>query len=179
MRASSSCIPCNCHIFHGFQHQWQLVPSILRLMMTLLSIEIGFDVNENAFILSCKSSNVIYSLNCTKCRHLLYIGETGCPLHRRINCHRSDGSHDDKVVYQHFQLPGHSPSDMKVQILEKVHQEFGTTKLAKPVRERVELKWLNELCTAAPYGLNDKINGVGILTSPSTSEVNRIGICNK
>ena len=68
---------------------------------------------------------------------------------------------------------------MKVQILEKVHKKFGSTKLTEPERERVELKWIKELGTAAPCGLNDKSNGVGILTSPSSSEVNRIGICNK
>ena len=92
---------------------------------------------------------------------------------------RSGASHDDKLVYQHFQLPGHSPSDMKVQVFEKVHKRFGSTKLTKPEQERVELKWIKELGTAAPYGLNDKINGVGILTSPSAIDVNRTGICNK
>ena len=96
-----------------------------------------------------------------------------------MNGHRSGASHDDKLIYQHFQLPSHSPSDMKVQILEKVHKKFGSTKLTKPKRERVELKWIKELGAAAPCGINDKINGVGILTSLSTSEVNRIGICNK
>ena len=56
-----------------------------------------------------------------------------------MNGHRSGASRDDKLVYQHFQLPGHSPSDMKVQ-------------MTKPERERVELKWIKELGTAAPYG---------------------------
>ena len=88
-----------------------------------------------------------------------------------MNGHRSGASHDDKLVYQHFQLPDHSPKDMKVQILEKVHKKFKSTKLTKPKRERVELKWIKELGTATPYRLNDKINGVGILTSPSTTEV--------
>ena len=116
-----------------------------------------------------------------------------------MNGHRSGASHDDKQVYQHFQLPGHSPSDIKAQILEKVHKEFGSTKLTKPERERVKLtkperervkltkperervklKWIKELGTAAPYGLNDKINGARALKFPSTSEVNRIGVCNK
>ena len=70
-------------------------------------------------LLSCKSSNLIYSFNCTKCEQLLYVGETGCPLHQCMNGHRGGASHDDKLVYKHFQLPGHSTSDMKVQILEK------------------------------------------------------------
>ena len=71
--------------------------------------------------LSCKSSNIIYSLNCTKYEQSLYIGETGYPLPQRMNGHRSCVSHDDKQVYQHFQLPGYSPS---VQILGKVHKKF-------------------------------------------------------
>ena len=66
---------------------------------------------------------------------------------------------------------------MKIQILEKEHKKFGSTKLTKPEKERIKLKWIKELGTAAPYGFNDKISGVGILTSPSTSEVNRTGIC--
>ena len=129
--------------------------------------------------LSWKFLNVIYSFNCKKCEQLLYVGETGCPLHQRMNGHRSGASDDDKLVYLHFQFPGSSPSDMKLQILEKVLKKFGSTTLTKPERERVELKWIKEWGTAAPYGLIDKINGGGILTSPSTSEVNRIGICNK
>ena len=65
-----------------------------------------------------------YSLNCTKCKQLLHVGETGCSLHQRMNGNGSGTSHDDKLVYQHFQLPGHSSSDVKVQILEKVHKSF-------------------------------------------------------
>ena len=110
---------------------------------------------------------------------LLYVGEIGCSLHQRMNGRRSGASLDDKLVYQHFQLPGPSPLDMKVQILEKVHKKFGSTKLAKPERERVELELIKELGTADPCGLNDKINGADILKSPSTSEVKRIGTCNK
>ena len=36
----------------------------------------------------------------------------------------SGASHDDKLACQHFQLPGHSSSDMKVQIPEKVHKNL-------------------------------------------------------
>ena len=63
--------------------------------------------------LSRKSSSVIYSLNCRKCEQLLYVGETGCPLHQRMNDHPS----------RHFQLPGHSPCDRNRQILENVHKK--------------------------------------------------------
>ena len=49
-------------------------------------------------------------------------------------------------------------------------RKFRSTKLTVSERERVDLKWIKELDTAAPYGLYDKINGDGALTSPSTSE---------
>ena len=104
----------------------------------------------------------IYSTAQDANSYCMLVRLTGCPLHQRMNGHRSGASHDDKLVYQHFQLPGHSPSDMKVQILEKVHKKFGSTKLTKSERERVELKWIKEFGTAAPYWLNDKISGVGI-----------------
>ena len=96
-----------------------------------------------------------------------------------MNGQHSGTSHDEKLVYQHFRLPGHSHPNMKVQVLKRVHNKFGSTKRAKPERERVELKWIKELGTAAPYGLNDMINGAGALISLSTTEVNRVGICNK
>ena len=73
-------------------------------------------------------------------RTVIDVGVTGCPLHQRMNGHCSGASDDDKLVYQHFQLTGHSPSDMRVQILEKVHKKFDNIKLTKPKQERVELK---------------------------------------
>ena len=65
------------------------------------------------------------SLNRTKCQQLLYVGVklAGCALHQRMNGHCSGVSHNDKLVYQHFQLLGNLPSGMKVQILAKGTQK--------------------------------------------------------
>ena len=38
---------------------------------------------------TCKSSNVIYLIQCAPCRQQ-YVGETGQPLHARMNNHRAD-----------------------------------------------------------------------------------------
>ena len=42
-----------------------------------------------------------------------------------------------------------------------------------------ELHWIKELGTAAPYGCNDQIKGVGTLSSPSCKHTNVLGIFNK
>ena len=41
---------------------------------------------------SCKTSNIIYLIQCRRCG-LQYVGETGQPLHYRMNGHRFDISH--------------------------------------------------------------------------------------
>ena len=111
---------------------------------------------------------------------LLYAYETSCPLHQRVHeCHCSGASYEDKLVYQNFQFPSHSPSNMTVKFLEKGRKTFGSSKLTKPLRERVKIKWIKELGIAVRYGVSDKINETGVLTSPSINEVNRIGNCKK
>ena len=42
-----------------------------------------------------------------------------------------------------------------------------------------ELHWIKKLGTAAPYGCDDKIKGVGTLSSPSCKYTNVLGIFNK
>jgi hypothetical protein len=41
-----------------------------------------------------------------------------------------------------------------------------------------ELFWIKKLCTAMPYGCNDNIKGVGNLSSPGCSEINRMSLFN-
>ena len=71
----------------------------------------------------CSTTNCVYMIECQKqyCKEK-YIGETERELRERISEHR--GYIHNKVKSQatgaHFNLPGHSLSDMKVTILEKV-----------------------------------------------------------
>ena len=105
--------------------------------------------------LICGSSNVVYAIHCIRCG-LMYVGETGRSLRSRINGHRAGIIKDGQsLLYKHFRLPGHSVADMKVQR---------------------ELYWIKELSTAAPYGCNDQIKGVGTLSSPSCKDTNVLGI---
>ena len=72
----------------------------------------------------CQNSNIIYLIQCKKCRWAQYIGETKKSLETRFSEHLSDvRRNQDTATGKHFNLPGHSTSDMEVLVLEKIHQE--------------------------------------------------------
>ena len=111
----------------------------------------------------------------------MYVGETGRSLWSRINGHRAGIIKDGQsLLYKHSRLPGHSVSYMKVQILKKIYHSSENpvnTRLNQRLRE---LHWIKELDTAALYGCDDQIKGVGItLSSPSCQRTNVLGIFNK
>ena len=55
--------------------------------------------------LSCKSSNVVYDVECTFCG-LIYVDETKGQLLNRMSGHRFEINHgSNQVLYQHFNLP--------------------------------------------------------------------------
>ena len=70
---------------------------------------------------NCESYNCVYMIVCQKCNSK-YIGETGRMLKSRLADHR--GYINNQVVSvttgDHFNLPGHSLANMKIQILERV-----------------------------------------------------------
>ena len=71
----------------------------------------------------CQTSNMVYLIRCKKCKWATYIGETKETLERRFSQHLGYVKrHEDTATGNHFNLPGHSTSDMEVLILEKVHQ---------------------------------------------------------
>ena len=78
-------------------------------------------VDINAAVI-CKSTNIIYCISCQNCK-MQYIGETERSLQERFSEHKAYvmSRHLGKATGIHFNLSGHSVSDMKVTILEKVH----------------------------------------------------------
>ena len=110
----------------------------------------------------------------------MYVGETGRSLRSRINGHRAGIIKDvQSLLYKHFRLPGHSVVDMKVQILENIYRSSENPVNIELHRRLAKLHWIKELGTAAPYGYNDQIKGVGTLSSPSCKRTNVLGIFNK
>jgi len=121
--------------------------------------------NKNYFTrsyddLNCKSANVVYGLECNLCG-LVYVCETKGKLHN-VN----------DIVYQHFNQPNHPILSMRVRIIEKIYHMTNNPNLATPLRRQKEDYWIRELGTATPYGCNDKIDGIGILSSPTCRSVN-------
>ncbi|XP_065414590.1 uncharacterized protein LOC135973774 [Chrysemys picta bellii] len=70
---------------------------------------------------TCTSTNVIYAIMCQQCPSAMYIGQTGQSLRKRINGHKSDirNQNTQKPVGEHFNLSGHSVTDLRVAILQQ------------------------------------------------------------
>ena len=89
---------------------------------TVSATHTNFSIDINAPV-TCQTSNVIYCITCLhpKCR-LQYLGKTDGKLTTRFGGHRRDVENKkDCAVGRHFNLPGHSVSDMRIVIVEKVH----------------------------------------------------------
>ena len=97
----------------------------------------GREIRGNSFTwkinqrVTCQSNNLVYMIICTKesCQQKnkhqqKYIGETERKLKGRICEHIGyiNTKKIDKATGHHFNLPGHSLSDMKVTVLENVHK---------------------------------------------------------
>ena len=88
---------------------------IVKSTQTNLSIDINMSVN-------CQTKNIIYMLGCKKCQ-AQYIGETQRTLQERFSEHLGyvKNKQNNKVTGEHFNSKGHSQSDMKITIVEKLH----------------------------------------------------------
>ena len=129
--------------------------------------------------LTCGSLNVVYTIHCVRCG-LMYVGETGRSLQSRINGRRAGIIKDGQsLLCKYFYLPVHSVADMKVQMLEKIYHSSENPVNTRLHRRLRVLHWIEELGTAAQYGCNDEIKGVGTLSSPSCKHTNVLGIFNK
>ena len=74
--------------------------------------------------LTCTTENLIYDLWCNKCRNSpsatagseQYTGKTSNMASNRFSSHKSDVNTGkiSKSVAEHFNLPGHKPSDMRL-----------------------------------------------------------------
>ena len=75
------------------------------------------DINTSV---NCQSKNLIYLLECKKCRKQ-YKGETERTLQDRLSDHLGyvRNAHLTKATGFHFNQPGHKISDMQITITEK------------------------------------------------------------
>ena len=77
---------------------------------------------------SCKSYNIIYLIQCRRCGHQ-YVGETGQPLHNRVNEHRFDITHrrtNKSPVAAHFNLTKHIVEDLTIMVIDQLFDQDST-----------------------------------------------------
>ena len=96
---------------------YSITGKIIKATATDFKTEVNAPVN-------CYSKNVIYLITCKHCNEQ-YVGETFRTANDRFLNHRGyvNNNKDKKATGHHFNLPGHSISDMKFQIIEKVHNK--------------------------------------------------------
>ena len=78
----------------------------------------------------CKTSNIIYLIECRRCG-LQYVGESGQPLHKRMNGHRFDITHgriEESPVAAHFRSAGHSEADLLVCAIDRLDRRHNPKK---------------------------------------------------
>ena len=108
----------------------------------------------------CSSSNIIYLLECSKCK-IQYIGKSESKFNLRINIYRhkitSPNPSNLLPVEQHFRAQDHDFNvDAKFTIIEKL--EKNTLPNKSKILELHEDFWIKKLKTLAPHGLNTKLN---------------------
>ena len=124
---------------------------------------------------SCKSSNLIYGVNCKKC-DLWYVGETGMKLHERLNQHRhsigkirrgeSIDKSNDTGLSEHFALEGHCfEDDAALYVLEKGEWMSAEERRCK------ESFYICKYSTLDPTGLNKKAGSMADLYEKVTGKI--------
>ena len=85
------------------------------------------------------------------------MGETGQPLHSRMNAHRFDianGRVEESQVAEHFNSDGHSEADFTVMIIERLWRNDTTLRKIK------ESRWIRTLGSSRPTGMNLRTDGL-------------------
>jgi hypothetical protein len=93
--------------------------------------------------INCRTSNVVYAVHCTKCKHIVYVGETETMLKDRIQNHLSDirtCKKYDKPDSIHFNSKGHSIDDFRFAGIE-ISRKNNT--IYRQTRESLVIKMCN------------------------------------
>ena len=103
---------------------------------------------------SCTTMNVVYLLTCPTCGKQ-YVGETKREFRIRYNEHVADIKHKrKKTVAQHWCKPHHENTGKpRAKILSVIQGNPETTKIK---RQNTESRWVHNLRTIAPWGINQK-----------------------
>ena len=120
--------------------------------------------NKNTFLIrhnvTCKSSCVIYLMECCLCEKSQNVGKSEYSGNLRINTHRNDvWRADGPPCDKHFQMPGHNfNTHAKFTIIDDGYNK-SLSKLKIPsLLEHREDFWILKLQILSPQGLNISLN---------------------
>ena len=123
-----------------------------------------FTLNKDTFLIrdnvTCKSSCVIYLMECCLCEKSQYVGKSEYILNLRINTHRNDvWRTDGPPCDKYFQMPCHNfNDDTKFTIIEEVYiKTLSKLKIRSLLEHREEFLIL-KLQIFCPQGLNISLN---------------------
>ena len=140
------------NFFLAFKY-FEICPLLDRSGKIEISSKLKKETKTNIF---CKSSNVVYCIEC-KCCGKRYVGETYRDIKFRIKEHIGDMDHkryDKSEVAYHFNRPDHNKHhDMKVYILDFIY-EHPESKRGTKLRKSIEFSWIQRLKTLVPMGMN-------------------------
>ena len=102
---------------------------------------------KNNALYTCKTSGVIYLINCLKCG-MQYVGESGRELYKRGREHIYNIENNKEAIGEHFNSKGHALHHLSIQIIEKVIPDTVNYRLER------ESMWIRKLERKKPRGLN-------------------------
>ena len=108
---------------------------------------------------NCKSKNIIYLMECTKCK-VQYIGKSETNFNIRLNNHRKDTNNINGIpASRHFSKPYHEFNiHAKFIIIEQIkNANVSKETITKRLKAR-ENFWIQTLETLKPKGLNQELN---------------------
>ena len=99
---------------------------------------------------TCSSQKVVYLITCSKCKKQ-YVGMTKKSLREQINHHRTSIRSDtNRYLNNHFNLPDHDITNLKVQPIDTITCKIHTF----AELHKLEKFWIYTLVTYIPHGLN-------------------------
>ena len=112
--------------------------------------------------MNCKSSFVIYLLECYIC-NIQYVGKSETPFNIRLNNHRKDVKNPNAIpACKHFNRHDHDFNNHgKIIIVEQLRNICTiSTETLKERLEQRESFWIMKLETLAPHGLRQDLNWI-------------------
>ena len=110
-------------------------------------------------------------ISCTKCS-LQYVGKTTQQLNTRFSQHRHNiiQRNLNTFLVNHFDQADHHYKHLSIQIIDHIDDN---TDDVKHKLEDLETYWMKALNTIYPYGLNDQVKGVGLISRTNISAFNK------